>query len=30
MIKQNVPAPGTYGPGVEINKFGKYALSTVP
>ena len=30
MIKGVVPGPGTYGPAVGINKFGKYCLSTVP
>ena len=30
MIKGAVPGPGTYAPGVGINKFGKYCLSTLP
>lgn len=28
-IKKNVPAPGHYGQGIEINKTGKYAISTI-
>jgi hypothetical protein len=28
-IKNNVPGPGTYGQGIEINKFGKYSISTI-
>lgn len=28
-IKNNVPGPGTYGAGIEINKYGKYNLSTI-
>lgn len=28
-IKNNVPGPGTYGQGIEINKYGKYSISTV-
>lgn len=28
-IKQNTPAPGQYGRGIEINKLGLYSLSTV-
>lgn len=27
--KQNIPGPGTYGQGVEINKYGIYNLSTM-
>ena len=27
--KQNIPGPGTYGQGIEINKTGKYMLSTI-
>jgi len=30
MIKGNVPGPGTYAPKIELNKFGKYCLSTLP
>jgi len=30
MIKGNVPGPGTYAPVIEINKLGKYILSTSP
>ena len=28
-MKQNVPGPGTYGQGIEINKYGSYILSTI-
>lgn len=28
-IKKNIPAPGHYGQGIEINKTGKYHLSTI-
>ena len=28
-IKKNNPPPGYYGQGIEINKYGKYALSTI-
>jgi len=28
-IKKNNPPPGFYGQGIEINKYGKYALSTI-
>lgn len=28
-IKRNVPGPGHYGKGIEINKIGKYCLSTI-
>jgi len=27
-IKNNVPGPGTYGQGIEMNKYGKYSIST--
>lgn len=27
-IKANVPGPGHYGQGIEINKYGKYSIST--
>lgn len=27
--KQNFPAPGAYGQGIEINKTGVYKLSTI-
>ena len=30
MIKAKVPGPGTYAPVIEINKLGKYILSTSP
>lgn len=30
MVKGNVPGPGTYAPVIEINKIGKYILSTTP
>ena len=30
MVKGNVPGPGTYAPVIEINKLGKYVLSTTP
>ena len=30
MVKGNVPGPGTYAPVIEINKLGKYILSTTP
>lgn len=30
MVKGNVPGPGTYAPVIEINKIGKYHLSTTP
>ena len=30
MIKNNIPGPGAYGLGVEMNNIGKYMLSTVP
>ena len=28
-IKKNIPGPGTYGMGIEINKYGVYTLSTI-
>lgn len=28
-LKKNVPGPGTYGYGIEINKYGVYGLSTI-
>lgn len=28
-MKQNTPAPGHYGRGIEINKLGVYSLSTI-
>jgi hypothetical protein len=28
-IKKNIPGPGTYGMGIEINKYGVYNLSTI-
>jgi hypothetical protein len=28
-IKKNIPGPGTYGQGIEINKYGVYKLSTI-
>ena len=28
-VKQNIPGPGTYGQGVEINKYGVYKVSTM-
>jgi len=30
MIKSNVPGPGKYAPVIEMNKVGKYVLSTTP
>lgn len=28
-IKKNIPGPGAYGYGIEINKYGVYGLSTI-
>lgn len=28
-IKKNIPGPGTYGSGIEMNKIGVYQLSTI-
>jgi hypothetical protein len=28
-IKNNVPGPGHYGQGIEINKYGVYSISTI-
>lgn len=30
MIKNNAPGPGTYVPKTELNRLGKYCLSTAP
>ena len=28
-LKRNTPGPGSYGQGIEINKYGVYQLSTI-
>jgi len=28
-IRKNIPGPGSYGQGIEINKYGVYRLSTI-
>ena len=28
-IKKNIPGPGAYGYGIEMNKYGMYNLSTI-
>eukprot|EP00356_Strombidium_inclinatum_P004663 CAMPEP_0170492266 /NCGR_PEP_ID=MMETSP0208-20121228/11946_1 /TAXON_ID=197538 /ORGANISM="Strombidium inclinatum, Strain S3" /LENGTH=150 /DNA_ID=CAMNT_0010767977 /DNA_START=479 /DNA_END=931 /DNA_ORIENTATION=- len=28
-MKKNIPGPGAYDPGVEINKYGVYSVSTI-